>query len=94
MESVSPPIQELTVPSSAVSMASHRRTSFERYLARQLRDPEFASAYLRALSELRRPVAAAVVKRLQSSSRRTAPLISESVFTEKNAGGMPKGKRR
>ncbi len=89
---LSPPlIQELPVPSSAVPMVRPRRNSFERYLARQLRDPEFASAYLRALNELRSAVPA-MVERRQSSGRRVAPVLSEIVFTERNVGEVPRGK--
>jgi hypothetical protein len=84
-------IQELPVLSSAVPMARPKRNSFERYLARQLRDPEFASAYLRALNELRSAVPS-MVKRRQSSGRPVAPVLSEIVFTERNVGDVPRGK--
>ena len=74
-------------------MARPKRNSFERYLAPQLRDPEFASAYLRALSELRIAVPA-MVKRRQSYGRRKAPGFSEIGFTKRNVGDVPQGKRR
>jgi hypothetical protein len=86
-----PLIQELPVPSSAVPVARPKRNSFERYLARQLKDPEFASAYLRALNELRSAVPE-MVKRRKSSGRRMAPVLSEIVFAERNVGVAPRGK--
>ena len=86
-----PLIQELPVASSAVPVARPKRNSFERYLARQLRDPEFASAYLRALNELRSAVPE-MVKRRKSSGRRMAPVLSEIVFAERNVGVAPRGK--
>ena len=73
-------------------MVRPRRNSFECYLARQLRAPEFASAYLRALNELRSAVPAMVKKRRQASGRRMAPVLSEIVFTERNVGVVPRGK--